>query len=147
MIYYLGETKEKILEFKLSHTKKRERMITMKNLTLNLPRFNEKVEHMIDEIKRREVNCVNHHMDFKGLFDDQIYLLNTVDFIDGLEEKDSYLAVPMYRNNHLSGVFLDDYSDDEDGNHEWLPSMEINFTLDQLRRIQSEIKKRRDEIE
>ena len=32
VIYYLDESKEKILEFKLSHTKKRERMITMKNL-------------------------------------------------------------------------------------------------------------------
>ena len=119
----------------------------MKHLVLNRNKFNEIVEEMIEAIKEREVNLVNGVLDFNGLFEDQIYYLNAVDFIDGLEEKDSYLAVPMYTNNNLSGIFLTDYSDDnDDGNHEWLPSMEIEFQMDQLGRIQAEIQKRKDKL-
>ena len=116
----------------------------MKELTLNREKFNAIVEKMISNIKERMVRCVNFELDFNGLFEDQIYYLNAVDFIDGLaEEKDNYLAIPRYTDNHLSGIFLtDDYSDNDD----WLPSIEIQFEMDHLGRIRDEIKERKDKL-
>lgn len=116
----------------------------MRELSVNRKNFDAIVEKMISNIKEREVNIVNGKENFNGLFDDQIYELNAVDFIDGLEERDSYLAFPVYTDGHLSGIFLDDYSNDEDGNHEWLPSMEVDFNLDQLGKIQVEINQRKE---
>ena len=116
----------------------------MKELTLNREKFNATVDKLISNIKERRVRCVNFELDFNGLFEDQIYYLNAVDFIDGLtKEKDNYSAVPMYTDNHLSGIFMEYYSDDDD---EWFPPFEIEFEMDHLERIRDEIKERKDKL-
>ena len=116
----------------------------MNELKLNREKFNATVDKLISHIKERRVKCVNFELDWNGLFEDQIYHLNAVDFIDGLtKEEDDYSCVPMYTRDHLSGIFMEcPYEEDA----EMLPSFEIEFTKDQLEVISREILKRKEEF-
>ena len=116
----------------------------MNELKLNREKFNATVDKLISNIKERRVKCVNFELDWNGLFEDQIYHLNAVDFIDGLtKEEADYSCVPMYTRDHLSGIFMEcPYEEDA----EMLPSFEIEFTKDQLEVISREILKRKEEF-
>lgn len=117
----------------------------MNELKLNKKKIDATINKMISNIKERRVKCVNFELDWNGLFEDQIYYLNAVDFINGLDkDKDEYSCVPMYSHNNLSGIFMEcPYEEDMDTLY---PSFEIEFTKDQLEEISREILKRKEEF-